>query len=178
MHTMIRALYPGTFDPIHNGHVDIASRAARLFDELVIGVYNAPPKTLLFETSHRVTLAENALRHLPNVRVIAYHGLTVLFAREIGASVMVRGLRAISDFELELQMAHTNKKIAADVEFICLMTSLRYAYLSSTIIKEMASLGGDVSGLVPDAVREALRARVDELGPADRGFVPLATSRD
>jgi len=175
---MIRALYPGTFDPIHNGHVDIACRAAKLFDELVIGIYDSPPKSLLFETCQRVALAERALVHLPNIRVVAYHGLTVLFAREIGASVMVRGLRAISDFELELQMAHTNKKIAADVEFICLMTSLRYAYLSSTILKEMASLGGDVSGLVPDAVREALRVRIDELGPGGHGFLPLTSSRD
>jgi pantetheine-phosphate adenylyltransferase len=175
---MIRALYPGTFDPIHNGHVDVASRAAKLFDELVIGVYDSPPKTLLFETPQRVALAEHALAHLPNVRVMAYHGLTVLFAREVGASVMVRGLRAISDFEYELQMAHTNKKIAADVEFICLMTSLKYAYLSSTILKEMASLGGDVSGLVPDAVRSALRARIDELGPSGAAFVPLTSSRD
>jgi pantetheine-phosphate adenylyltransferase len=125
-----------------------------------------------------VALAERALAELPNVRVVAYRGLTVLFAREIGASVMVRGLRAISDFELELQMAHTNKKIAADVEFICLMTSLKYAYLSSTILKEMASLGGDVAGLVPDAVGEALRARINELGPAGRGLVPLTSSRD
>jgi pantetheine-phosphate adenylyltransferase len=175
---MIRALYPGTFDPIHNGHVDIATRAAKLFDELVIGVYDSPPKTLLFDTSQRVSLAEQALSHLPNVRVAAYHGLTVLFAREIGASVMVRGLRAISDFELELQMAHTNKKIAADIEFICLMTSLSYAYLSSTILKEMASLGGDVTGLVPEAVREALRIRLDELGPAGPNLVPLTSSRD
>jgi len=175
---MIQALYPGTFDPIHNGHVDIACRAAKLFDELIIGVYDSPPKTLLFETSQRVALAKNALSHLPNVRVVAYHGLTVLFAREIGASVMVRGLRAISDFEYELQMAHTNKKIAVDVEFVCLMTSLRYAYLSSTIVKEMASLGGDVSGLVPDAVREALRARIDELGLGGASFVPLSSSRD
>jgi pantetheine-phosphate adenylyltransferase len=175
---MIRALYPGTFDPIHNGHVDIATRAAKLFDELVIGVYDSPPKTLLFDTAQRVALAEHALSHLSNVRVAAYHGLTVLYAREIGASVMVRGLRAISDFELELQMAHTNKKIAADIEFICLMTSLKYAYLSSTILKEMASLGGDVSGLVPDAVREALRVRLDELGPAGHSLLPLTSSRD
>jgi len=175
---MIRALYPGTFDPIHNGHVDVASRVAKLFDEVVIGIYDSPPKTLLFETAQRVALAEHALAHLPNVRVMAYHGLTVLFAREVGASVMVRGLRAISDFEYELQMAHTNKKIAADVEFVCLMTSLQYAYLSSTILKEMASLGGDVSGLVPDTVRTALRARIDELGPGGVAFVPLTSSRD
>jgi pantetheine-phosphate adenylyltransferase len=175
---MIRALYPGTFDPIHNGHVDIASRAARLFDELVIGIYDSPPKTLLFDTSQRVALAEQALSHLSNVRVVAYQGLTVLFAREIEASVMVRGLRAISDFELELQMAHTNKKIAADVEFVCLMTSLRYAYLSSTILKEIASLGGEVSGLVPDAVRDALRARIDELGPRGHSLLPLTSSQD
>jgi pantetheine-phosphate adenylyltransferase len=175
---MIRALYPGTFDPIHNGHVDIATRAAKLFDELVIGIYDSPPKTLLFDTSQRVALAEHALSHLPNVHVAAYHGLTVLYAREIGASVMVRGLRAISDFELELQMAHTNKKIAADIEFICLMTSLKYAYLSSTILKEIASLGGDVSGLVPEAVREALRIRLDELGPAGPSLLPLTASRD
>jgi pantetheine-phosphate adenylyltransferase len=175
---MIRALYPGTFDPIHNGHVDIACRAAKLFDEVVIGVYDSPPKTLLFETAQRVALAQQALLHLPNVSVAAYHGLTVLFAREIGASVMVRGLRAISDFEYELQMAHTNKKIAGDVEFVCLMTSLRYAYLSSTILKEMASLGGDVAGLVPDIVKEALRARIAEVGSGAASLVPLTTGRD
>jgi pantetheine-phosphate adenylyltransferase len=175
---MIRALYPGTFDPIHNGHVDIASRAAKLFDELIIGIYDSPPKTLFFDTSQRVALAQQALLHLANVRVVAYHGLTVMFAREIGASVMVRGLRAISDFEYELQMAHTNKKIAGDVEFVCLMTSLRYAYLSSTILKEMASLGGDVTGLVPDAVRESLRVRIEELGPGSASLLMPTPSRD
>ncbi len=175
---MIRALYPGTFDPIHNGHIDIASRAARLFDELVLAIYDSPPKTLLFDTDERVSLAQQALAHLPNVRVATYRGLTVAFAREIGASVTVRGLRAISDFEYELQMAHTNKKLAPDIEFVSLMTSLRYAYLSSTLLKEVALLGGDISGLVPDVVKQALQARFAELSPKRLSEVLSRPSRD
>ncbi len=174
---MIRALYPGTFDPIHNGHVDIATRAATLFDELVIGIYDSPPKTLLLDTAQRIALAQHALAHLPNVRVAAYRGLTVAFAREIGASVMVRGLRAISDFEFEFQMALTNKTLAPDVEFVCLMTSLEYAYLSSTILKEVALLGGDISALAPEVVQQELRARFAEMGSQPR-IASLAASRD
>lgn len=177
---MIRALYPGTFDPIHNGHVDIASRAAALFDELVIGIYDTSPKSLLFETVQRVALAENALAHLPNVRVSAYRGLTVMFAREIGASVMVRGLRAISDFEIEYQMALTNKKLAPAVEFVCLMPSLEYAYLSSSILKEIAHLGGDIAGLAPLPVQAALHERFAEFQRTGAGPVigSMASSRD
>ncbi|MGQ9490188.1 MAG: pantetheine-phosphate adenylyltransferase [Anaerolineae bacterium] len=173
---MIRAFYPGTFDPIHNGHVDIATRAARLFDELIIGVYDSPPKTLTFDTAQRVALAQQALKHLPNVRVIPYRGLTVTCAREVGARVLVRGLRAISDFEFEFQMALTNKKLAPDIEFVCLMTSLEHAYLSSSILKEIASLGGDVSTLAPQAVLDALQARFD--GVTEATAVPIRTSRD
>jgi pantetheine-phosphate adenylyltransferase len=175
---MIRALYPGTFDPIHNGHIDIATRAAGLFDELVIGVYDASPKALLFDTAHRLSMAKEALVQLHNVTVVPYRGLTVSFAREINASVMVRGLRAISDFEFEFQMALTNKKLAPEVEFISLMTSLEYAYLSSTILKEIAVLGGDTSGLAPANVLSALRTRFRELGPNVASVVPLSTSRD
>jgi pantetheine-phosphate adenylyltransferase len=174
----VRALYPGTFDPIHNGHVDIATRVAALFDDLVIGVYDSPPKSLLFDTMQRVSLAEEALAHLPNMRVVAYQGLTVAFAREIGAVVMVRGLRAISDFELEFQMALTNKKLAPEIEFISLMTSLEHAYLSSTILKEVAMLGGDVSGLAPMPVQAALRARFAGAELHASGIVPTAYGRD
>ena len=175
---MTRALYPGTFDPIHNGHVDIATRAASLFDELIIGVYDSPPKTLTFDTPQRLSLAREALAHLPNVRVAPYHGLTVTFAREVGASALVRGLRAISDFEFEFQMALTNKKLAPDIEFVCLMTSLEYAYLSSSILKEIAMLGGDVATLAPDGVLAAMRSRFSNLSPDAAKVVPIHTSRD
>lgn len=175
---MIRALYPGTFDPIHNGHVDIAARAANLFDELVIGVYDSPPKTLTFDTAQRVALAQEALRHLPNIRVIPYRGLTVTCAREIGAHALVRGLRAISDFEFEFQMALTNKKLAPDIEFVCFMTSLEHAYLSSSILKEIAVLGGDVSTLAPQSVLTALQARFADVNEQTLDSVPIRTSRD
>ena len=175
---MTRALYPGTFDPIHMGHVDIAARAAGLFDELIIGVYDSPPKTLSFDTPQRLALARDALAHLPNVRVAPYRGLTVAFAQEIGASVLVRGLRAISDFEFEFQMALTNKKLAPDIECICLMTSLEYAYLSSSILKEVAMLGGAITSLAPARVQAALRARFADLGPDGAATVPIHTSRD
>jgi pantetheine-phosphate adenylyltransferase len=174
---MVRALYPGTFDPIHNGHVDIAARSARLFDELIIAVYDSPPKTLTFDTAERVALARESLAGIPNVRVATYRGLTVAYAHEIGATVMVRGLRAISDFEYEFQMALTNKKLAPDVEFISLMTSLKYAYVSSSILKEVALLGGDIDGLAPAPVQAALRRRFAGLKPDD-GAVPIRTSRD
>jgi pantetheine-phosphate adenylyltransferase len=175
---MIRALYPGTFDPIHNGHVDIATRTSALFDEVVVAVYDASPKSLLFDTAQRVAMAQQALAHLPNVRVTPYHGLTVQFAREIGAKVLVRGLRAISDFEYEFQMALTNKKLAPEVEFISLMTSLEHTYLSSTILKEIAMLGGDISGLAPEPVQEMLRARSAELAQRAHSAVSVFSARD
>ncbi len=157
---MIRtALYPGTFDPVHLGHVDIAVRAAKLFENLVVAVYDRPAKDLMFTVEERVSLAKEALEDLPNVRVMPYGGLTVEFAREVGAEAIVRGLRAISDFELEYQMALTNRELAPEIELVCLMTRQAHAFLSSSIVKEVALLSGDVDGMVPPHVARALEAR-------------------
>ena len=175
---MPKAIYPGTFDPIHNGHIDIAVRAASLFDHLTVAIYARPLKNLLFTTEERERMIVESLGHIPNISVATYRQLTVNFAREIGAQVIVRGLRVISDFELEFQMALTNKKLAADIEFMCLMTSQEYAFLSASTVKEIAMLGGCVEGMVPPHVAEAMRAKFD--GPANEGEanVKLVSLRD
>jgi pantetheine-phosphate adenylyltransferase len=154
------AIYPGTFDPITNGHLDIATRAAKLFEKLIIGVYDTPNKRLLFTTKERVELARQAVAGLPNVEVEVFPGLTVDFARKVGAKVMVRGLRAGADFEREFEMAMLNKKLSPELELICLMSRLGYQFLSSSLLKETASLGGDVDDLVPQHVTEALRRKI------------------
>ena len=153
------AIYPGAFDPIHFGHIDIATRAANIFDELVVAVYDKPAKSLLFTVDERRELAQQALTDLPNVRVVSYSGLTVELAREIGAQAIVRGLRATNDFEMEYQMALTSRQLASEIEFICLMTHQDYAFLSSSIVKEVALLGADVQGMVPPHVVSALETR-------------------
>jgi len=174
---MCRAIYPGTFDPIHLGHVDIAARAAAIFDDLIVAVYERPAKNLLFNAEERVALAQEALRDLPNVQVMAYGGLTVEFARRVGAKVIVRGLRVISDFELEYQMALTNRELAPEIEFVCLMTRQEHAFLSSSILKEVALLGGDVAGMAPPNVVAALSRKREELERRN-GPVPLVSLRD
>lgn len=159
---MITALYPGTFDPVHNGHVDVTRRSAQLWDRLIVAVYDRPNKKLLFDANERVALFAQAVRDLPNVEVMTYSGLTVDFARQVGAKVMVRGLRAISDFEYEFQIALTNKKLAPDIEFCALMTSLEHAFLSASILKEVALLNGDITNMCPPHVAAALRQRARE----------------
>lgn len=144
---------------MHNGHVDIAARAASLFDRLVVAIYDTPSKRLLFSTAERVDMMRQALKSLPNAQVASYRGLTVDFARQVGAKVIVRGLRVISDFELEYQMSLTNHKLAPEIDMVCLMTSLEYAFVSSTIVKEVAVLGGCVEQFVPAHVARVLADR-------------------
>ena len=175
---MPTAIYPGTFDPVHNGHIDIAARAARLFDHLTLAIYARPMKNLLFTTEERKTMLERSLAQVPNVSVATYNQLTVDYAQEIGAEVVVRGLRVISDFELEFQMALTNKKLAPKIEFVCLMTSQEYAFLSASTVKEIVMLGGCVKGMVPAHVADAMRAKLGTPESLDAGRVRLVSLRD
>jgi pantetheine-phosphate adenylyltransferase len=161
---MTVAVYPGTFDPVHFGHIDIAKRALRLFDKLIVGVYDRPQKNLMFSAQQRVRMVREALAEIPNVEVALYHGLTVDFVSEQGADVIVRGLRVISDFELEFQMALTTRKLAPQVDMVCLMTSQEYAFLSSSIVKDIALAGGSVAQFVPANVAEAIQGRVSAMG--------------
>ncbi|MHB9034263.1 MAG: pantetheine-phosphate adenylyltransferase [Anaerolineae bacterium] len=156
---MTSAVYPGTFDPIHFGHIDIALRAARIFDRVIVGIYDRPSKNVFFSVEERVAFARQALSDIPNISVERYNELTVEFCKRMGASVIVRGLRVISDFELEYQMALTNRKLSPEIDMVCLMTSLEYAFISSTIVKDIARAGGSISGFVPESVAQALASR-------------------
>lgn len=151
------AIYPGTFDPITKGHLDIATRAARIFDKLVIGVYSNSNKHLLFNTEERVELVRQAIVGLPNVDAVSFTGLTAKFAASVGAKVMVRGLRASADFEREFEMAMMNKKLAPGLELVCFMASLQYQFLASSLLKEVAKLEGCLDNMVPAHVVAALR---------------------
>ena len=155
------AVYPGTFDPVTNGHLDIATRAARVVDELVIGVFATPAKNLLFTTEERVqlwqeTVAEKGLR---NVRVEAFEGLTVEYARRVGAQLIVKGLRAVQDFEAEFQQALMNRNLAPEIEVMLMVTEPSLLFLSSSLLKEVAKLGGDLDGFVPTRVAQALQRK-------------------
>ncbi len=157
------AVYPGSFDPIHFGHMDIAQRAAALFDQLVVAVYCHPQKPLLFSAEERVRLATAVMAEYSNVKVLPYSRLTVDFVQSLGGSVIVRGLRVISDFELEYQMALTNRQLSPDLDTICLMTGQDYAFISSSVVKEVFMAGGNVSQMVHPLIKNALTAKIKEI---------------
>lgn len=154
---MARVLYPGSFDPVTNGHLDVLQRASRLFDEIIVAVAHHNAKQALFTVKQRVYLLKQSTGHLQNVRITSFEGLLVNFAKQQGAQTLIRGLRAVSDFEFEFQMALMNRSLQPDLETLFLMPSEEYTYLSSRMVKEVSRLGGDVSRFVPECVVAALR---------------------
>lgn len=159
-----RVLYPGTFDPVHYGHLDLMKRACAIFDEVVIGVYvhKPPSKSILFPVEQRIKMIEESLNGTDNIVIKPFAGLTVNFAREIGAQAIVRGLRVFSDFEFEFRLALANKRLAPDIETINLITREQHSFLSGTTVREIASLGGDVSSMVPPNVAIQLYERFNQ----------------
>ena len=157
---MKRAVYPGSFDPVTRGHLDIIERAAALVDELIVGVLNNNKKTPLFSVEERVKMLSDVTSHIPNVRVESFSGLSVDFVRKCQAGFIVRGLRAVTDFEYELQMAQTNRSIDGEIDTLFFTTALNYAYISSTIVKEVAYYGGDISGYVPPQIVEHVYEKI------------------
>lgn len=160
---MVKAIYPGTFDPVTNGHVDLVERASKMFDEVIVGVVIRTSKNVMFSLEERVAMFEEAIKHVPNARVSPYQGLTVEFAKQQGAGVIVRGLRIGSDFDYEREMALMNRDIG-DIETACLLSSLEYQYVSSSRVKEIAALGADVSRLIPANVRAPLSEKLRGAG--------------
>jgi len=173
----VKALFPGTFDPIHYGHLDIARRAARLFDEVVIAVYDRPMKSLIFPPDERIELVRLTITDDPKISVVGYSGLTVDFCHKIGAQVIVRGLRVFSDFEYEFRMALANHRLAQDIEVVSLITNEEHTFLSSSTVREIAALHGDVSSMVPPHVEIALKHRLQDLTENEQ-VVPLTSMRD
>lgn len=174
---MVRAVFPGTFDPIHLGHIDIARRASLLFDEIILAVYDRPLKNLLFTPDERFGYVQQAFENEPKFKVMKYSGLTVEFCKQVNAQVVVRGLRVFSDFEHEFRMALANKRLYPEIEMCALITSESHTFLSSSTVREIASLGGDVSSMVPPFVNAALKQRFLELGDKQT-VVPSIALRD
>ena len=157
---MLRAVYPGSFDPVTYGHLDIIRRSRSLADELIVGVLNNKAKTPLFSVDERVKMLEEMTKNMPGVKVVPFEGLLIDFAKEMSAGIVVRGLRAVTDFEYELQMAQTNNKLSPELETVFLTTSLEYSYLSSTIVKEVAAFGGDISQFVPETIERRIQEKI------------------
>lgn len=159
---MLRAIYPGSFDPVTLGHMDIIKRAYHLVDELIVGVLNNNAKMPLFSVEERVKMLKEATKELPGIKIVPFEGLLVDFVRQMDAQLVIRGLRAITDFEYELQMSQTNHKLEPKMETMFLTTSVEYSYLSSTTVREIAAFGGDTSQFVPEVVVEALNQKKKE----------------
>lgn len=158
----MRAIYPGSFDPVTYGHLDVIKRASKIVDELIVGVLNNNSKTPLFSVENRVKMLNDAVSDIPNVKVMAFEGLLVDFAKKVDAKLIVRGLRAVTDFEYELQMSQTNSVLNSDIDTIFFTTSLEYAYLSSSTVKEAAYFGADISQFVPPNVVKAVNNKLRE----------------
>ncbi len=165
---MVRAIFPGTFDPIHYGHIDIATRATRVFDEVIVAVYDRPLKNLLFTPEERIALTRESFQDNQQIKVSGYNNLTVKFCRQMDSHVIVRGLRVFSDFEHEFRMALANHRLDKGIEIIALITSEEHTFLSSTTVKEIAALQGDISTMVPPHVKTALMLRMQEIGDTSR----------
>lgn len=159
---MIKAIYPGSFDPVTFGHLDLIERSSKIVDELIVGVLNNKAKTPLFSVEERVKILQEATKQYNNVKIVPFEGLLVEFATQVDANMIIRGLRAVTDFEYELQMAQTNRKLNKRVETVFLSTSLEYAYLSSSTVKEIASFGGDITQFVPEFVVEKVTEKIKE----------------
>lgn len=172
---MVRAMFPGTFDPIHYGHIDIANRATKLFDEVVIAVYDKPLKTLLFSPEERMELVKQSFADNPKIRVTGYSGLTVNACKALEAQVIMRGLRVFSDFEFEFRMALANHRLSPDIEIVSFITHEEHTFLSSTTVREIATLDGDISSMVPPHVEAALKQRVRDI---DEHHRPAYAARD
>ncbi len=175
---MIRAVFPGTFDPLHYGHIDIARRAVRLFDELIIAVYDRPPKSLLLSPEERLALVRHTFSDDNHVRASIFSGLIVNYCKEVDAQVIVRGLRVFSDFEHEFRMALANHRRAPEIDVIALITSEEHSFLTGSTVKEIASLGGDISSFVPEHVAAKLDQRFKELGDDGPNMVQMTSFRD